>query len=214
MTGYAKLIESWGSDERIVEAARMSTRKGCQGWPQDERLLSYLLRNGHTSPFEMAGAHFEVRAPMFVIRQWQRHRTQSYNEESARYTRMVPENWQPSLERCEPVPTENKQAASDEAGDAEARAYWLTRYEDLCAMSAAVYREGLRAGVPREVARAALLTSQMVTMRASANLHNWLRFLRERLHDHAQLEIREPAGQVRDLLAEAFPRTMRLWSEL
>jgi flavin-dependent thymidylate synthase len=74
--GYMNLVESWGSDERIIEAARMSTQKGFQGWPQDEKLLRYLWKNNHATPFEMAGAVFEIQAPIFVFREWQRHRTQ------------------------------------------------------------------------------------------------------------------------------------------
>jgi thymidylate synthase (FAD) len=121
--GYIKLIESYGSDERIIEAARMSTNKGFQGWgpfkcdmcagfgqvdennrpvngfdlicprckgqstvPGDEKLLSYLYSHKHATPFEMAGLIIEVQAPIFVFREWHRHRTQSYNEMSARYT--------------------------------------------------------------------------------------------------------------------------------
>src|SRR5262249_23119190 len=118
--GYVKLIESWGSDERIVEAARMSTGKGFKGWscwrcktcglewenrhpttarpaewclneteferiPREEKFLKRLWDKKHASPFEMAGIVIEVQAPIFVFRQWHRHRTQSYNEHSARY---------------------------------------------------------------------------------------------------------------------------------
>lgn len=74
--GYVRLIETWGSDERIVEAARMSTGGGFRGWPQDEKLLRYLWEHKHSSPFEMAGLVVEVRAPLFVFREWHRHRTQ------------------------------------------------------------------------------------------------------------------------------------------
>lgn len=116
--GYVKFIEAWGSDERIVEAARMSTQKGFLGWGPDcsecrcntfditypdrkfkpgdpcpvcstklqagdEKLLAFLWKNAHTTPFEMAGAIIEVQAPIFVFREWHRHRTQSYNEMSA-----------------------------------------------------------------------------------------------------------------------------------
>jgi thymidylate synthase (FAD) len=88
--GYVELIESWGSDERIIEAARMSTGKGFTGWgtpekPGDEKLLRFLWKNQHATPFEMAGMTIEVKAPIFVFREWHRHRTQSYNEMSARY---------------------------------------------------------------------------------------------------------------------------------
>jgi thymidylate synthase (FAD) len=134
--GYVELVESWGSDERIIEAARMSTGKGFLGWgpnhepacafvragrdwidsgadtenmpnepcdcnpkPGDEKLLRFLYENKHSTPFEMAGMTIEVQAPIFVFREWHRHRTQSYNEMSARYTPLPDVNYVPSLER-------------------------------------------------------------------------------------------------------------------
>lgn len=102
--GYIELIESWGSDERIIEAARMSTGKGFNGWgtpgaPGDEKLLAYLYNHKHMTPFEMAGVVIEVKAPIFVFREWHRHRTQSYNEMSARYIPLPDENYIPTIER-------------------------------------------------------------------------------------------------------------------
>lgn len=134
--GSISVVAHWGSDERIIEAARMSTDKGFQGWgprgvcsycgytvsafvgalcpkcsmggsptytmvktPGDERLLKYLYDNKHATPFEMAGLVIEVQAPIFVFREWHRHRTQSYNEMSARYTPLPDMNYVPSIER-------------------------------------------------------------------------------------------------------------------
>ena len=94
--GYLDVVEVWGADEQIIEAARMSTNKGFQGWghpaePGDERLLAYLWKHKHHSPFEMAGLTVEVKAPLMVFREWHRHRTFSYNEMSGRYTQMLEE---------------------------------------------------------------------------------------------------------------------------
>jgi len=124
--GYVDLIEAWGSDERIIEAARMSTHKGFLGWgPKckkcgrkqdehtneafcdasegyekgDEKLLRFLYENKHFTPFEMGGLTLEVQAPIFVFREWHRHRTQSYNELSARYTPMPDVNYVPTVDR-------------------------------------------------------------------------------------------------------------------
>src|ERR1700693_5723146 len=104
--GYVNLIETWGSDERIIEAARMSTNKGFLGWgpkedgsPGDEKLLRYLYEHKHSTPFEMAGMTLEIKAPIFVFREWHRHRTQSYNEMSARYTPLPDCNYVPTVER-------------------------------------------------------------------------------------------------------------------
>jgi thymidylate synthase (FAD) len=126
--GYLELVETWGSDQSIIEAARMSTNKGFLGWgplhskecphghagfvkahekmdccpdaPGDEKLLRYLWENAHSTPFEMAGLTVEVKAPIMVFREWHRHRVPfGYNEMSARYTPLPDENYVPSLER-------------------------------------------------------------------------------------------------------------------
>jgi thymidylate synthase (FAD) len=141
--GYVELVESWGSDERIIEAARMSTNKGFQGWgprhddwcnhadvwfaadglapctcapkPGDEKLLRYLWEHKHYTPFEMGGMVLEIQAPIFVFREWHRHRTQSYNELSARYTPLPDVNYVPTVDRlmmnANAVKATNKQAS-------------------------------------------------------------------------------------------------------
>jgi|CXWL01.1.fsa_nt_gi thymidylate synthase (FAD) len=220
--GYIELIESWGSDERIVESARMSTNKGFQGWgtkdtPGDEKLLCYLWEHKHATPFEMAGATFEVQAPLIVFREWHRHRTQSYNELSARYTPMPDRNYLPSMDRLmQNASGSNKQAgtvpdAAQLTGDAAAR--WL---EGLCQHyldAETLYQEGLKAGVPKELARLVIPVGRYSRMRASANLRNWLGFLTLRLDPHAQYEIRVYAQALSGLLRDKFPRTMQLFEE-
>src|SRR6185503_21212421 len=128
--GYVKLIETWGSDERIIEAARMSTNKGFLGWgteekPGDEKLLKYLYEHKHHTPFEMAGMIIEVQAPIFVFREWHRHRTQSYNELSARYTPLPDVNYVPSLERISTMDQKNKQASNTGSPLARQGAEWF-----------------------------------------------------------------------------------------
>src|SRR3970040_1122777 len=113
--GYVDLIEHWGSDERIIESPRMSTGKGCQGGDKDEKLLRYLYEHKHTTPFEMAGMTIEVQAPIFVFREWHRHRTQSYNEMSARYAPLPELDYLPLPEHIHEravsaASTKNKQA--------------------------------------------------------------------------------------------------------
>ena len=148
--GYLKYIEHWGSDERIIEAARMSTSKGFLGWgPKpclncknldvtsssrdpdyvcqvcknaclvegDEKLLRYLWEHKHTTPFEMAGMTIEVQAPIMVFREWHRHRTQSYNEMSARYIPLPDVNYVPTVERLMMNSKTNKQAGTIKGAD-------------------------------------------------------------------------------------------------
>lgn len=222
--GYVTLVESYGSDERIIEAARMSTQKGFEGWgpkedgsPGDEKLLRYLWKNNHATPFEMGGAVFEIQAPIFVFREWHRHRTQSYNEMSARYAPLPALDYVPTVERLMLGGGYlTKQAgAVDGAGaltkeKAETfREVIKNHYEDL----EHTYRLALSEGVPKELARLILPVGRYSRMRASANLRNWLGFLTLRMAPQAQWEIRQYAEAVHSLLAPLFPRTMALFDE-
>lgn len=222
--GYLQHVESWGSDERIVEAARMSTGKGFQGWGSgdpgsprgDEKLLEYLYNNKHATPFEMAGMVIEVQAPIFVFREWHRHRTQSYNEMSARYTPLPDLNYVPTVERLLINSTSNKQAGTvkgaDELTEVGAQAF-REELDRMYALQEAMYQHALRAGVPKELARIMLPVGRYSRMRASANLRNWMQFLTLRTAPGAQYEIREYAKVVADLLRARFPRTMGLFDE-
>jgi len=242
--GYVELVETWGSDERIIQAARMSTGKGFQGWgsrckkcghtfddkinrcdlidcggtesaPGDEKLLKFLWDHKHATPFEMAGLTIEVKAPIMVFREWHRHRTQSYNEMSARYTPLPDENYVPSLERLMTRGTANKQAsaaAGSKVLDEETACAWradLVRvYRDL----QDVYERGLYWGVPKELARLPVPVGRYSKMRASANLRNWLAFVTLRSDGAAQWEIRQYSDAVGKIISEKFPRTWAVYS--
>jgi thymidylate synthase (FAD) len=219
--GYITPIESWGSDERIIEAARMSTGKGFLGWgtpeaPGDEKLLAYLYRNKHATPFEMAGLVIEVQAPIFVFREWHRHRTQSYNEMSARYIPLPDVNYVPSVDRCLVNSATNKQAGTvkgSEELDAISSETWLFELSQLYAKAEQVYQDGLRRGLPKELARLPVPVARYSRMRAQANLRNWLAFLTLRMDPAAQWEIRQYANAVGEIIAEKFPRTWALFME-
>lgn len=222
--GYVSLVETWGADERIIEAARMSTNKGFQGWgptqdgkPGDEKLLRYLWEHKHATPFEMAGAIIEVQLPIFVAREWHRHRTQSYNEMSARYTPLPDFNYVPTRDRLlEHTSKGNKQAGvvpgaleltpqNAERFQARLRAFYQS--------AEVLYQEALAAGVPKELARVVIPVGRYTRMRASANLRNWLAFLSLRLPENAQQEIRAYAEVILGVLREAFPRSVALFEE-
>lgn len=266
--GYVRLIETWGSDERIVESARMSTGKSFLGWgPRpvgevcrpngegtgqreplpaflvevwentgrpdyinstnpyrnikleagDEKLLRRLYEKRHTTPFEMAGATIEVQAPIMVFREWHRHRTQSYSEMSARYAPLPNMNYEPTLERMMSFGDPgNKQAAKADGAPVlteEAALNWLDSLSKAYHICDQVYQMGLAVGVPKELARLPVPVGRYSRMRASANLLNWLRFLRLRLPNDAQWEIRSYAGVATDFLSNAFPRTLALFGE-
>lgn len=214
--GYVNLIETWGGDQQIIEAARMSTDKGFIGWPEDEKLLRYLHENKHATPFEMAGMVIEVKAPIFVFREWHRHRTQSYNEMSARYTPLPNENYIPTVERLMMNSKTNKQAGvikgSTELDIHEAEYYRLSLQQHYTHCET-FYQRALNAGIPKELARIHLPVGRYSKMRASANLRNWLAFLTLRMAENAQWEIRMYANMVGEYIAEEFPRTWSLFSE-
>lgn len=243
--GYVELIETWGSDERIIEAARMSVDKGFTHWggrcpecggcgestdgigaigcpkcggsgtlpPGDEKLLAYLYNNKHSTPFEMAGMIIEVKAPIFIFREWHRHRTQSYNEMSARYIPLPDENYMPSLERMVEgsKATGNKQAVgTKELNGADGDA-WRIRLHQLYNAAQQLYADGIEIGVPKELARLSVPVARYSRMRASANLRNWIGFLTLREAPNAQWEIRQYAHAVAKLVQEHFPRTYALY---
>jgi thymidylate synthase (FAD) len=234
--GYVKLIESWGSDERVIEAARMSTDKGFEGWgpkwitvhnappfedqttqvevPGDEKLLKFLWQNKHHTPFEMAGMIIEVQAPIFVFREWHRHRTQSYNELSARYTPLPDMYYVPSIERIMNGKQAAKNKQSSEAGFTHEEAVAIQEeIIKLCRYSRYMYEKMLGEGLARELARIVVPVGQYSRMRASANLRNWLAFLTLRQAPGAQWEIRQYADVVGKIIAEKFPRTFNLFRE-
>lgn len=223
--GYIKLIEGWGSDESIIEAARMSTDKGFLGWdpwvdasgkqqPGDLKLLRYLWENKHHTPFEMGGLIIEVKAPIFVYREWHRHRTWWYNEMSARYVPLPDENYIPSVERLLLNSKTNKQAGVV-AGAAElteegALAFQVElarMYED----QERFYQSALRAGVPKELARIDLPVGRYSKMRAGANLRNLLAFVTLRSDPRAQWEIQQYSNALGTMIQERFPRTWDLY---
>lgn len=243
--GFVSLVEGWGSDESIVEAARMSTGKGflrwdagacpacspdvgatngvgclmCEGKGEvrgDIHLLRRLWTMRHATPFEMGGLVIEVQAPIFVFREWHRHRTQSYNEMSARYVPLPDVNYVPTVERLLINSKTNKQAGTV-AGAAvldETRAEWFrAELARSYAQAEELYQLALGAGVPKELARVHLPVGRYSRMRASANLRNWLAFLTLRMDPAAQWEIRQYASAVGSLIAERFPRTWALFSE-
>jgi thymidylate synthase (FAD) len=219
--GYIGRVEHWGSDERIIEAARMSTDKGFEGWgvpggpSGDEKLLRYLYEHKHATPFEMAGMTLEIQAPIFVFREWHRHRTQSYNEMSARYTPLPNLNYIPTIERLLLNSKTNKQAGTIKGADElneDAAGSYLVELRNQYQSQEQLYQVALEMGVPKELARIHLPVGRYSRMRASANLRNWLGFLTLRLDPAAQWEIRQFAEVAGLNVAALFPRTWELFN--
>jgi thymidylate synthase (FAD) len=200
----------------------MSTHGSFKGWGTneregDEKLLKFLYENKHYSPFEFAGMVIEVHAPIAVFREWHRHRTQSYNEASARYAPLPDVDYVPTTERILLNSKEggaNKQAGAVKGSEAlteQAAADFRAALEDAYDHAQQLYSKALGAGVPKELARLVLPVGRYSKMRAQANLRNWLTFLTLRMDPAAQWEIRQYAGVVGTFIARNFPHTWALF---
>jgi thymidylate synthase (FAD) len=208
-SGYVRLIKCGGSDLDIVRAARVSYdcdwRTG-DDEGADRRLIRYLLKNHHTSPFEHVNITFEVKAPIFVFRQWHRHRTWSYNEISARYTELDEGFYLPNEENITTQHTDNKQMRTT-IQHPESVVIRNIIHEQ-CVGAFSVYRYLIGLGTPRELARGVLPVNAYSRMFATVDLHNFMGFLRLRLHSHSQYEIRVYAEAMSKLVSEHVPVTM------
>lgn len=202
--GFVRLVNVSGGDLDIVRAARVSYNaewRAGEDSGSDWKLIHYLMKNKHTSPFEAVNVTFEVKAPIFVFRQWHRHRTWSYNEVSARYTALPEEYYVPKPEHIGVQSTSNKQMRDMKADLPFAEE--TAQYIDIaCRMSHSHYQKLLDRGVPRELARGVLPMNTYSHMFATVDLHNLFHFLRLRLHEHAQYEIRVYADAMLALLEE------------
>jgi thymidylate synthase (FAD) len=184
----------------------------------DARLLKYLFSNKppHATPFEFAGVVIEVQAPIFVFREWHRHRTQSYNEMSARYAPLPDLNYVPTKERCFLNSKMNKQAGTLKGAaplEDITCDQWLSDLRLLYERIQEHYEYGLQVGIPKEIARIDLPVGRYSRMRAQTNLRNWLAFMTLRADPGAMWEIQEFARAVGKILEAKFPRTWNLYVE-
>lgn len=213
-TGFVRLVDHMGTDLSVVRAARVSYdadwRAGDDAG-KDKKLIAYLLHHNHTTPFEAVTFTFEIKAPIFVIRQWHRHRTWSYNEVSARYTALDEGFYVPEQSQITTQATDNKQMRTTvEHPNSEQMALWL---RNGCELAVNTYKMLLNQGCPRELARSVLPMSTFTRMFATVDLHNLLHFLRLRLHTHAQYEIRVYAEAILRLITPIVPETVNAFLE-
>lgn len=221
--GYIRVVDYMGNDASVARAARVSYgRQDADRGPEaDAKLIRYLMRHRHTSPSEMARLVLHVRLPIFVARQWMRHRTWSFNEVSARYTTLPDDVYVPDLgDICGP-PTDNKQGRGPVLPRGEAQEAWseMVTAADHATRAVALLTVGAPAdpdagpaafnlpAVAPEIARMVGPVCQYTEMTASADLHNLLHFLALRLDGHAQLEIRRYAEAIARIVAAWVPET-------
>lgn len=203
--GFVRLVDVMGDDSAIVQAARVSYGTGTKTVHQDRGLIRYLMRHSHTTPFEMVEFKFHVKLPIFVARQWIRHRTANVNEYSGRYSEMSEHCYVPDPSQIRPQSSTNKQGRSNEdlppdvvdsIRDRLVRGQ-VSAYDD--------YRTNLEAGLARELARINLPVSNYTEWYWKIDLHNLFHFLRLRIDDHAQYEIRVYGEAIAALIRPYVP---------
>ena len=187
--GFVRLVDSMGGDDAIVQAARVSYGKGTSKLSQDRGLIRYLMRHRHSTPFEMVEFKFHCKMPIFVARQWVRHRTANINEYSLRYSEARDEFYYPDPEHIQFQSALNKQGRMGEV-PTELKQKVHEYFKDISDKSFAIYSELNKAGVARELARAILPVNLYTEWYWKNDLHNLLHFIGLRSDNHAQYEIR------------------------
>lgn len=220
--GFVRLVDRMGDDLSIVRAARVSYNadwRSGEDTGSDSKLIRYLMKNKHTSPFEAVVFTFEIKAPIFIFRQWHRHRMWSYNEVSARYTELDEGFYIPKPEHVGQQSRDNKQVrdlisfdsmSQEEMALAANNVSVIEAHSQICFDT---YKHLLKNGVPREIARSVLSVNAYSRMFATVDLHNLFHFLRLRLHPHAQFEIREYAEAMLGLIEPYVPVAVAAFKE-
>jgi thymidylate synthase (FAD) len=203
--GFVRLVDYMGGDQRIVQAARVSYGEGTKTLRQDAGLIDYLLRNEHTSPFEQVVLTFHTKMPVFVARQWVRHRTARLNEISGRYSVMPDEFYIPAPEDVAEQSTDNKQGRMSSPMSPDRAEEVREAIRSVHNQAYAGYTKLLDNGTARELARVVLPLSLYTEWYWQIDLHNLFRFLKLRMDPHAQKEIRAYAAVMKDLASKVCP---------
>lgn len=216
--GFVRVIDYMGDDAAIVQAARVSYGKGTKAVNQDRGLIRYLMRHWHSTPFEMCEIKFHVKLPIFIARQWIRHRTANVNEYSARYSILDKEFYIPQISQLAPQSQANHQGRAEDNVLSELEAARVleilkndaeqcySHYEELmnCTADGAIIDES-KSGVARELARMNLTLNYYTQWYWKIDLHNLMHFLMLRADSHAQYEIRAYAEVMIDILNKWCP---------
>ncbi len=210
--GFIRIIDYMGSDSSVVQAARVSYGEGTKHISQDAALINYLMRHFHTTPFEMCEIKFHVKLPIFVARQWIRHRTANVNEYSARYSILSREFYIPEVNQVAMQSQNNAQGRGEELDPkvAENVIEVLNNNSNLVYSS---YDQFLEDGLAREIARINLTLNYYTEMYWKIDLHNLLHFLKLRSDDHAQYEIRAYAAEMIKIVKKWVPLTYNAFVE-
>ncbi len=203
--GFVRLIDYLGSDDAIVQAARVSYGEGTKKVHEDRGLIRYLMRHQHTTPFEMVEFKFHVKLPIFVARQWIRHRSANVNEYSGRYSVMKEEFYLPKRDDIRYQSVTNHQGRSEEEVPNELKDQFLMHAQTTQRELYQEYSKFVEAGLARELARINLPLSLYTEWYWKIDLHNLFHFLHLRLDLHAQQEIREYAEVMAKMVRTVAP---------
>ena len=207
--GFVRLVDSMGTDSRIVQSARVSYADGTKSVRQDKGLIDFLTRHKHTSPLEQVEFTFHIKLPLFVMAQLVRHRTSSLNQMSARYSIMRDEFYIPSQVRSQDE--NNKQGSL--FGGVEGENELIKLFEENAERAYRDYENLLDSGVAREMARMVLPQNLYTEVYWKQDLHNLLHLLRLRMDSHAQWEIQQYAEAMYQLVKEITPWAIESWEE-
>ena len=209
--GFIRVVDYMGDDAAVVQAARVSYGKGTKQISNDRGLISYLMRHRHTTPFEMCEIKLHVKLPIFVARQWIRHRTASVNEYSARYSVLDDGSYRPELGKLAAQAVQNRQGRGEQLDEGVARSV-QERLDASAAAAEATYRWLLgdgpgEPGLSRELARMVLPLSAYTQWYWKIDLHNLMHFIALRADAHAQYEIRAYADVLGEIVEKWVPLT-------
>jgi thymidylate synthase (FAD) len=206
--GLLRVVDVMGNDSSIVQAARVSYGDGTKTINEDKGLINYLMKHRHTSPFEMCEIKLHIKLPIFIARQWIRHRTANVNECSARYSILPEEYYIPEIENIAPQSSKNKQCRGGEISNDEAKnAQKLMEESSKKAYQNYITLLGSEdeTGIAREIARGVLPLNMYTEWYWKVDLHNLLHFIKLRIHPHAQYEIRVYAEKLAEIVKQWCP---------
>ncbi len=211
--GFIRLVDYYGSDSRIVQSARVSYGAGTKTVREDKMLIDYLWMNEHTSPFEQVVFTFHCKLPIFIARQWIRHRTARVNEISGRYSVMKDEFYVPSEDVISYQSKDNKQGRSRDEVPTEVKAKILEIINSNNQSSYKNYQAMVDKGIARELARVSLPLNMYTEWYWQIDLKNLLHFLKLRMDQHAQYEIREYANAMAKVVQAVCPYVWESFEE-
>ncbi len=208
-SGFIRLVDMMGNDDRVLDAARVSTGASSKGKKEDAGLINYLMENRHHTPFEKIVFEFHIKCPIFIARQWFRHRIGSFNEMSSRYREFEFEVYMPTTWRG-PGTTNHQGSISgvfDKDEELELKYILLKQYTS----AQESYRKLLEKGVAKELARLIIPMAQYTEFYWTVNMRSLMNFLSLRDDDHAQFEIREYAKGIKRMIESTnkIPMTLK-----